>query len=124
MGVWLRAKGRLEVVPQPDNQLLVDFWIFSKYSWPDDYQRMDERFPNPWFFDENNRLACTAGKFAEPCIWYDWMKEHFFEPRGYELVGALEIIGECEDGVFDRSIEEEYYAWKERVSALCESENR
>ena len=37
MGVWLRAKGRLEVVPQPDNQLLVDFWIFSKYSWPDDY---------------------------------------------------------------------------------------
>ena len=52
MGVWLRAKGRLEVVPQPDNQLLVDFWIFSKYSWP------------------------------------------------------------------------EYYAWKERVSALCESENR
>lgn len=26
MGVWLGAKGRLEVVPQPDNQLLVDFW--------------------------------------------------------------------------------------------------
>ena len=120
MGVWLSAKGRLEVVPQPDDELLIDFWIFSRYSWPEDYERMDERFTNTWFFDENNRLACTAGKFAEPCVWHDWMKEHFFTPRGYELVGDIEIIGEEDPEIFNEVVLKEYYAWKERVSNLME----
>ena len=120
MGVWLSAKGRLEVVPHPNDELLIDFWRFSRNSWPEDYERMDERFANTWFFDENNRLACTAGKFAEPCVWYDWMKEHFFKPRGYELIGDLEIIGEGDEGIFDQGVLDEYYAWKRRVSELCE----
>ena len=123
MGVWLSAKGRLEVVPQPDDQLLVDFWIFSKYSWPDDYKRMDERFSNTWFFDENNKLACVAGKFAEPCIWYAWMKEHFFLPRGYDVIGDLEIIGEGDEGIFDQDVLDEYYAWQQRAAELCERQN-
>ena len=123
MGVWLSAKGRLEVVPQPDDQLLVDFWIFSLYSWPDDYKRMDERFSNTWFFDENNRLACIAGKFAEPCVWYDWMKEHFFHPRGYEVLGDLDVIGEGDEGIFDQEVLDEYYAWEKRASELCERQH-
>lgn len=122
MGVWLSAKGRLEVLPPPDDQLLMDFWLFSENSWPDDYRRMDERFANTWFFDENNRLACTAGKFAEPCVWYEWMKEHFFTPRGYELVGDVEIIGEGDEGIFDQNVLDEYYAWKKRVSQLFDIE--
>ena len=122
MGVWLSAKGRLEVLPPPDHQLLMDFWLFSENSWPDDYRRMDERFANTWFFDENNRLACTAGKFAEPCVWYEWMKEHFFTPRGYELVGDVEIIGEGDEGIFDQNVLDEYYAWKKRVSQLFDIE--
>lgn len=120
MGVWLSAKGRLKVVPEPDDELLIDFWIFSSYSWPEDYERMDERFPNTWFFDESNRLACTAGKFAEPSIWYKWMKKHFFGPRGYELVGDIEIIGEDDPDIFNEDVLKEYYSWEKRVSQLME----
>ena len=122
MGVWLRARGRLEVLPPPDDKLQVDFWRFSCNTWPEDYRRMDESFANSWFFDEDNRLASTAGKFAEPCVWYDWMKEHFFDPRGYKLVGDLDIIGEETEDLWDLSIEEEYAAWKKRVIALCQKE--
>ncbi|MDO4744965.1 MAG: hypothetical protein Q4B18_00255 [Bacillota bacterium] len=44
MGVWLRAEGRLEVVPPPDEKLMVEFWVFSNNTWPEDYRRMDEYF--------------------------------------------------------------------------------
>ena len=121
MGVWLRANGRLEVVPPPDEKLMVKLWVFSNNTWPEDYKRMDEHFHNTWFFDKDNRLACTAGKFAEPSIWLKWMKTHFFEPRGYELVGNEDIIGEGDYGVnvFDRKIEDEYFEWLGRIKGMC-----
>ncbi len=120
MGVWTRANGRLEVIPPPDDQLLVDFWEFSEGTWSEDYEKIDERFSNTWFFDENNKLACIAGKFGEPWVWLDWMREHFFTPRGYKLEGDEEIIGEGDLGVnvFGQSIVEEYRVWQCRVSEL------
>lgn len=120
MGVWIGAKGRLKVVPEPDDNLLIEFWNFNRFSWPDDYK--DEKFSNTWFFDENNHLACTEGKFAEPIIWLDWMKENFFETRGYELIGEPEYIGEGDYGfdTYCRKSEEEYRAWKIRVEKLIE----
>ena len=94
MGVWTRANGKLEVLPSPNDELLVAFWEFNRKEWPDDYKRIDEYFSNTWFFDENNKLACTAGKFAEAWVWLDWMKKYFFEPQGYELLGEPDFIGE------------------------------
>lgn len=120
MGCWLRANGRLEIVPPPDDKLMIDFWNFSGTTWPEDYSRTDEYFSNTWFFDENNKLACIAGKFAEPIIWLDWMKEKFFIPRGYELIGNVDIKGESDDDfdVFDIKISREYYGWLRRISTL------
>lgn len=128
MGIWLRANGRLTVLPPPDEKLLLDFWRFNKETWPEAYMRIDERFPNPWFFDKNNSLACVGGKFAEPHIWFNWMKEHFFIPRGYELVGELDIIGEGDSDIFAEDVLDEYNAWIQKVldlgiqeRQLCES---
>ena len=120
MGVWLRANGRLEVIPPPDDQLLIEFWRFSDTTCPEDYRRMDEFFTNTWFFDEDNRLACISGKFAEPGIWLDWMRKHFFEPRGYEIIGDPDIIGEGDPGFdpFERESSMEYYGWLERISKI------
>lgn len=100
---------------------MVEFWIFSNNTWPEDYKRMDEHFSNSWFFDKDNKLACTAGKFAEPGIWLRWMKTHFFEPRGYELIGDESIVGECDSGVniFDQKIQDEYFEWLGRIKGLC-----
>ena len=33
------------------------------------------------FFDEENKLCSIAGKFAEPSICYDHIKEKFFEAK-------------------------------------------
>lgn len=122
MGCWVKANGRLEVVPAPDDNLLIDFWHFSYSTWPNEYKRIDEHFKNTWFFDENNKLACIAGKFAEPYIWLDWMKEHFFTPRGYVLVGNEDIIGEGDVGFtpLDKESSREYYGWLRRISALSQ----
>ncbi len=120
MGVWLKANGRLEVVPPPDEKLMIDFWHFSVTTRPEEYERTDEYFKNTWFFDENNKLACIAGKFAEPGIWLDWMKKHFFSPKGYQLIGAPDIIGEGDYGFvpLDRESSREYYGWLHRISAM------
>lgn len=123
MGVWLRANGRLEVFPLPDEKLMVEFWVFSNNTWPEDYRQMDEHFANPWFFDKDNKLACIAGKFAEPGVWLEWMKIHFFEPKGYKLIGDEDIIGEGdpEVNVFDRKIHDEYFEWLGRIKQACAS---
>jgi len=126
MGVWMRADGRLEVLPEPNDQLLIDFWKFNQETCPEDYSVMEEKFTNTWFFDEDNRLACIAGKYAEPPIWLDWMKKNFFDPKGYQLVGDENIIGEGtpESDVFDLTVIDEYYMWLGRISRLSEDAAR
>lgn len=118
MGVWLRAKRRLDVVPEPDEKLMMEFWCFGEIECPEEYERMGERFRNVWFFDENNKLACTAGKFLEPEIWMSLLCEKFFEPRGYSVVGDMNIIGEGESGIFDEEIVDEYWLWRQRVAGI------
>lgn len=118
MGLWLRAKARLEVVPPPDNKLMMEFWCFGETNFPEDYVKRGERFLNVWFFDENNRLVCEAGKFAEPYVWMDFLKREFFEPRGYQVVGDLDIIAEGDPDIFDQGILDEYWEWRARVAGL------
>lgn len=86
MGCWMGALGRLTIVPEPDNDLIMEYVDFSKSACPKEYNE-DEVFHNSWYFDENNRLASGIGKFAEPSVWYGYLKEEFFEPRGYQLYG-------------------------------------
>lgn len=49
------------------------------------------------------------------------MKTHFFEPRGYEIVGDENIVGEGDPGVniFDQKIQDEYFEWLGRIKELC-----
>ena len=116
MGVWLGALGRLTVVPEPDDNLMKEFVYFVNNTCPRHY-REDEIFTNTWYFDSENRLASCIGKFAEPSVWYEHLKENFFEPRGYQLIGDPEIVGECEVDIWKLGDEryEEYKQWKERI---------
>ena len=75
---------------------------------------------NTWFFDEDNKLACIAGKFAEPSTWLRWMKEQFFLTRGYALIGDAYIIGDGDDGLFDPNVYEEFKVWRDRIEKLVE----
>jgi len=123
MGVWLGALGRLEVVPEPDEKLMKEFYEFSNSTCPKSY-RADEVFANSWYFDEDNRLASGIGKFAEPCVWYDHLKENFFEPRGYQLIGDPHIIGECDPDIgfdfweFGQERYEESKRWLDKVKNI------
>ena len=72
----------LEIIPAPDETLIKEYIKFSNRINP--YEKMDENFPNPWFFNEDNRLESIAGKFAEPSVWYDYIK-NFFETLGYKV---------------------------------------
>jgi len=126
MGVWLGALGRLDVIPEPDDNLLKEFVEFSKQSYPEEYRRSDEFFSNTWFFDSDNKLISHIGKFAEPSIWHRHLVDNFFKPRGYQLLGDLLIIGE-DDPCFHDFAEErnkEYQVWKKRVEALFLFENQ
>lgn len=124
MGVWMRGQGRLRVVPAPDEKLIQEYRLFSRYSIPDSY-RPDEPFTNTWFFDKNNRLACLPGKFAEPSIWLDHLKKWFFEPRGYQLVGDPDIVGETECDFWNQKLLEEldneYEEWRDRFKGVTVS---
>ena len=114
MGVWMRARGRLKVVPEPTEQMIKEYRVFSHYSIPDSY-RPDEPFANTWFFDDEKRLTCLPGKYAEPSIWLDHLTKWFFDPRGYKLEGDPEIIGECDEDFWDTQINDklskEYDEW-------------
>ncbi len=93
MGCWLLGAGELEVVPAPDKKLIEEYIAFSNETNP--YSNMDEHFSNPWFFNENYKLESIAGKFGEPSIWYNYIKD-FFERKGYQLLGEKKIVGEYE----------------------------
>ena len=90
------------------------------------------------FFNEDNRLESIAGKFAEPSVWYDYIK-NFFEALGYKvnfgvtqakihrlargysqkLIGEKQIVGECDPGVnfweLDDIQYKKYKKWKARI---------
>lgn len=121
MGVWLGALGRLTVTPEPDVNLIKDYVYFSKHTCPDLY-REDEIFPNTWYFDSENHLASGIGKFAEPSIWYRHLKENFFEPRGYQLIGDSEIVGECDLDIWKlgEEREQEKRLFRQRVNELIQ----
>ena len=116
MGCWLLGTGELEITPAPDETLIKEYARFSKRINP--YESMDENFPNPWFFNEENRLESIAGKFAEPSVWYKYIK-NFFEALGYQLVGDTQIVGECDPGVNFWELSDiqyqKYLKWKERI---------
>lgn len=115
MGVWMIGTGNISVKPQVEDALIKEYINFSKSCCPNEYR--DECFLNTWFFDENNKLVSTAGKFAEPSIWYRHIKDNFFKARGYELEGEMTIIGEGEPGFEEacKKGEEKYQQWKMRM---------
>ena len=111
MGVWLIGTGNISVKPQVDEALIKEYMEFSERCAPKEYWR--EYFPNPWFFDEENKLFSIAGKFAEQSIWYRHIKENFFEARGYEMEGEMTVIGECDPG-FEETCEKSEEKYKHR----------
>ena len=118
MGVWMIGVGSISIKPQVDDKLIKEYIEFSKSCFPKKYG--EEKFFNTWFFDEDNKLSSIEGKFAEASIWYDHIKENFFEARGYELEGEMTIIGEGEPGFEEacEESEEKYRLWKRRIAAM------
>ena len=116
MGCWIGALGRLTVLPEPTEELIREYISFSKNTCPKGYSE-DEVFPNTWYFDENNNLASTIGKFAEPSIWYKHLKENFFEKRGYQLLGEPVYIGEGEMDIWKlgKERDKEMDLWRKRT---------
>ena len=114
MSIWMIGTGNISIKPQVEESLIKEYLQFSKNCLPKEYE--EEAFSNTWFFDENNRLLSLAGKFAEPSIWYRHIKENFFEARGYEVEGNMEIIGEGEPGFEETCVKngEKYQLWKIR----------
>lgn len=115
MGVWTIGIGNMTIRPQVDEKLIKEYIEFSNTCFPKEYG--DEKFLNTWCFDENNKLFSMEGKFAEPSIWYQHIREKFFEPKGYKLEGKMIILGECDKG-YDEACQisrEKYYQWKERI---------
>ncbi len=122
MGCWMGALGRLIIIPKPDNDLIMEYVSFSKSVCPKGYHE-DEVFRNPWFFDEENRLASCTGKFCEPSVWYKCIKESFFEPRGYHLCGEPLFVGETDPGFLEleESRYREWQVWRQRVKNIAQT---
>ena len=118
MGCWVVGTGVLGIVPSPDDRLIKEYLKFSRETNP--YESIDENFPNPWFFNENNRLESRAGKFGEPSYWYTCVKD-FIEKAGYRLVGDTQIVGEGDEGIDFWKLcdiqEEKYKKWQERIES-------
>ncbi len=119
MGCWMGALGRLTIIPEPGEDLLMEYVDFSKSPCPKNYNK-EEIFRNPWYFDEENRLASCIGKFAEPSVWYQCLKDEFFEPRGYHLCGDPLFVGEEDMDLWilgeDRS--REWKQWQNRLDNM------
>lgn len=118
MGVWLIAKGELDLNPKLDEEIIKEFVNFSEQTCPEGYG--EEKFGNVWFFNQQNKLLCCGGKFAEPSIWYEHMEKNFFKPRGYQLIGNVEILGECDEG-YQELLEantREYQKWLVRKNSF------
>lgn len=123
MGVWIIAAGKLDIEPEVNDYIIQEFIIFSKVTCPPDYYR--EKFGNPWFFDAQNKLVCHEGKFAEPIIWFDHLKENFFKLWEYDLIGDPHYLGEGEIEYQKACKErnEEYKKWIERSKEIENNQN-
>ena len=71
-----------------------------------------------------NYLASGIGKYAEPSCWYRHIKENFFKPRGYQLIGDPQIVGEFEVDLWalDEARHQERIEWRKRVKELTSDE--
>lgn len=118
MGCWDIAEDRIEITPKVNDALIREFIEFSIISCPVRY--CTEKFPNPWFFDAENRLICCSGKFGEPYIWYEHLKKYFFRPRGYKLPDEITILAEYESNMWEIAEEraEEFNQWLDRRDEL------
>lgn len=122
MGAWMIGTGNISIKPQVDETLILEYIEFSNRCIPKEYSK--EYFPNTWFFDEDNKLISIPGKFAEPSIWYRYIKEKFFEEKGYEIEGEMVVLGECEPG-FEEACEksnEKYEQWRMQIKKLNKSQ--
>lgn len=117
MGTWIIGAGVLSIEPKPDDITLLEYIHFSETTNP--YEKMGEYFPNPWFFDENNNLQCIAGKFAEPSVWLEYIKQ-FFIVRGFQITGDITIEGEDLNSFGEICDEQykKYMVWNERKESL------
>ena len=125
MGCWMSANGRLVIKPAVTDELIREYIIFSEDECPPEYE--GEKFSNPWHFDSENMLVCGAGKFAEPSIWYNYLKEHFFEARGYELNGRPLFTGECDGDFWALEMDKEqheYVDWLRRASSFFDDNSK
>ena len=120
MGVWIIAAGKLDIEPKVDDYIIQEFILFSKGTCPPAYYR--EKFFNTWFFDEQNRLVCHQGKFAEPSIWFNHLKENFFQLRGFVLKGDPQFIAEYEKG-YREACEQREADYKKWIARRDEIEN-
>lgn len=117
MGVWLLAKGTLQVEPPLDEDTVWEYIEFSRNTWPNEYMRMDEVFANPWFFNDENELISIPCKFAECSVWLPYIAR-FFNDRGYVLTGDPDIVGEGESGFHWKANAKAYDSWRQRVELL------
>lgn len=118
MGIWTIGMGKLIIYPSPDNRVISEYISFSKRTNP--YENYDEYFENPWFFDDNNVLQSCAGKFDEPSMWLEYIKD-FFGSKGYEVQGDPKIISECDEINFWEICDiqnKQYLAWIKRKEVL------
>ncbi|MGN0311957.1 MAG: hypothetical protein ACI4CC_04205 [Lachnospiraceae bacterium] len=117
MGAWMIGVGELKVEPKPDDNTLIEYIRFFEATNP--YEKMDEYFGNPWFFDEDNNLQCIAEKFAEPSVWLEYVKLFFVE-RGFQIIGDIAIEGEDLDSFWEicDAQHKKYMVWNERKERL------
>ncbi|MBO4461114.1 MAG: hypothetical protein J5715_05905 [Clostridiales bacterium] len=104
MGILMIALGRLTVSPEPTKELIKDYWLFSEYYCPTEFNKDNVGF-NPWFFDKDCKLVSLGGKMCEPDVWYRELKEKFFEKRGFQLLGDPKLVFEGDVDVDIRRLE-------------------
>lgn len=98
MGTYMMSRDEIELNVEVNERLIEDYIIFSELTCPEDYRR--EKFPNTWFFNRERKLVSLAGKFAEASIWYDHLRDYFFEPRGIHLPEKVAILADMDRSDF------------------------
>ena len=118
MGCWMIATNEFDLGDVVDQALIDDFIRFSSLTCPESYRR--EIFGNTWFFNSGNKLVSHAGKFAEPSIWYEHLRKHFFAPRGVDLPKEINFLGEGEKGFESLCCkrQDEFFDWHEKMSGI------
>lgn len=119
MGTYMMSRDEIELNVEVNERLIEDYIIFSELTCPEDYRR--EKFPNTWFFNRERKLVSLAGKFAEASIWYDHLRDYFFEPRGIHLPEKVAILADMDRSDFweiNHKRQEEFFDWYEMKSNI------